>query len=91
MKNLLKHKHLLVFVAVVGLTALAATAALASAEAVNVVAVSFNIDIESIMTYAASMFDALMPIAAVGIGLSLGVAIIALLIRVVKGSVSGIG
>ena len=53
--------------------------------------VSFNIDIDSIMAYASSMFNALMPIAAVGIGLSLGVGVIALLIRVVKGAISGIG
>ena len=52
---------------------------------------SFNIDITSIMSYASSMFNALMPIAAVGIGLSLGVGVIALLIRVVKGALTGIG
>ncbi len=52
---------------------------------------SFNIDINSIMSYASSMFNALMPIAAVGIGLSLGVGVIALLIRVVKGSLAGMG
>jgi hypothetical protein len=37
------------------------------------------------------MFNALMPIAAVGIGLTLGVGILGLLIRVVKGAVSGLG
>jgi hypothetical protein len=52
---------------------------------------SFNIDITAIMSYATSMFNALMPIAAIGIGLSLGVGIIALLIRVVKGALSGVG
>jgi hypothetical protein len=52
---------------------------------------SFNIDIASIMSYAESLFNALMPIAAVGIGLSLGVGIIALLIRVVKSAVGSIG
>jgi len=56
-----------------------------------VYAVSFNIDITSIMSYASDMFNALMPIAAVGIGLSLGVGVIALLIRVVRGALSGIG
>jgi hypothetical protein len=50
---------------------------------------SFNIDINAIMSYASSMFNALMPIAAVGIGLSLGVGIIALLVRVVKGALGG--
>jgi hypothetical protein len=94
MKKLLKNRNLWVFVAVVVLTAAFATAALAAPLAAgleSVVAVSFNIDINSIMAYASSMFDALMPIAAVGIGLSLGVGVIALLIRVVKGSLSGIG
>jgi len=52
---------------------------------------SFNIDIAAIMSYASDMFNALMPIAAVGIGLSLGVGVIALLIRVVKGALTGIG
>jgi len=52
---------------------------------------SFNIDLAAVMDYAASMFNALMPIAAVGIGLSLGVGVIALLIRVVKGAIGGIG
>jgi len=51
---------------------------------------SFNIDIASIMEYAASMFNALMPIAAVGIGLSLGVGILALLIRIIKGAMGSI-
>jgi len=54
-------------------------------------AASFNIDLTEIMDYASSMFNALMPIAAVGIGLSLGVGVIALLIRVVKGAIGGIG
>jgi hypothetical protein len=52
---------------------------------------SFNIDVTSIMSYAENMFNNLMPIAAIGIGLSLGVGIIALLIRIVKGAISGIG
>jgi len=52
---------------------------------------SFNIDIDAIMGYASAMFNALMPIAAVGIGLTLGVGILGLLIRVVKGAVSGLG
>jgi hypothetical protein len=43
------------------------------------------------MGYASAMFNALMPIAAVGIGLTLGVGILGLLIRVVKGAVSGLG
>jgi len=57
----------------------------------SVMAQSFNIDLSTIMSYATSMFNALMPIAAVGIGLSLGVGVIALLIRVVKGAIGGIG
>jgi hypothetical protein len=52
---------------------------------------SFNIDIASIMSFAENIFNALMPIAAVGIGLSLGVGIIALLIRVVKGALGSMG
>jgi hypothetical protein len=52
---------------------------------------SFNIDIDTIMSYASDMFNALMPIAAIGIGLTLGVGILGLLIRVVKGAVSGLG
>ena len=52
---------------------------------------SFNIDLAAVMVYASEMFNALMPIAAVGIGLSLGVGVIALLIRVVKGAIGGIG
>ena len=52
---------------------------------------SFNIDISAIMSYAGQMFNALMPSAAVGLGWSLGVGVIALLIRVVKGALTGIG
>jgi hypothetical protein len=51
----------------------------------------FSIDLSAIMTYASDIFAALMPIAAIGIGLSLGVGIVGLLIRVVKGSLSGMG
>jgi hypothetical protein len=50
---------------------------------------SFNIDIDTIMEYAAGMFNNLMPIAAIGIGLTLGVGILGLLTRVIKGAVSG--
>lgn len=57
----------------------------------TVLAQSFNIDLTAVMDYASSMFNALMPIAAVGIGLSLGVGIIAMLIRIIRGAIGGIG
>jgi hypothetical protein len=51
---------------------------------------SFNIDMDTILSYASTMFNNLMPIAAIGIGLTLGVGILGLLTRIVKGAVSGL-
>lgn len=52
---------------------------------------SFNIDIALIMSYASTMFNNLVGVAAIGIGISLGVGILGLLIRVMRGALSGMG
>jgi uncharacterized membrane protein YdfJ with MMPL/SSD domain len=49
---------------------------------------SFNIDITAIFSYASTIFNNLMPIAAIGAGISLGVAMLGLLVRVIKSAVS---
>lgn len=52
---------------------------------------SFNLDIALIMSYAQTMFNNLVGVAAIGIGISLGVGILGLLIRIMKGALNGIG
>lgn len=48
--------------------------------------VSFDIDLDAVLTYAATIFNALMPVMAIGIGLMLGIG----LVRFVSAQVRGI-
>ncbi len=56
----------------------------------NVPAASFSLDVSVFMSYAGDMFQSLMSVAAIGVGLSLGIAIITLLVRMIKSSVSNL-
>jgi hypothetical protein len=50
---------------------------------------SFNIDMNTIMSYAATIFNTLMPIAGIGIGLTLGVGVLAFLQSTIRKAISG--
>lgn len=52
---------------------------------------SLSIPLGQMFDYASQMFNALWPIAALGAGLSLGVGIIGLLVRLVSGALKQIG
>ena len=50
---------------------------------------SFQINMTAIFSYAADIFNQLMPIAAVAIGISMGVGLIGLVTRLIKSSFGG--
>jgi hypothetical protein len=51
---------------------------------------TFDLDMDTIMYYATMIFNLLMPIGAIGIGINFGVGILMLLINVIKGSIRSI-
>lgn len=51
---------------------------------------SLSIDLNQMFSYASQIFNALWPVAGIGAGLSLGVGIVNLVVRIVSNAVRGV-